>query len=82
MVFLIGSWLMFVLYEKEAISYKTNMLWRDINEYAMYALIPLLIFEIIKLKIRPIILTALCVITAFLLTQSITAEGTRLDIWF
>lgn len=73
---------MFILYENGAITYKVNMLWRDINEYTMYVLIPILIYEIVKLNIRTIILTVLCVITAYLLTQSITADGTRLDIWF
>jgi hypothetical protein len=80
-IFLIGSWVMFILSENEVISYKINVLWRDINEYTLYVLVPLTIFEIIKLKIRPIIFSALCIITSFLLTQSITADGTRLNIW-
>jgi hypothetical protein len=72
---------MFILSKNEVISYKINVLWRDINEYTFYVLVPLSIIEIIKLKIRPLILTALCIITSFLLTQSISADGTRLNIW-
>ena len=82
-VFLVGSWLMYVLYKTEQIKYSTNLLWRDINEYSLYLLVLLLLIEVIVYKdLRKILYTFFCICTAFLLEQHITAEGTRLDIWF
>jgi len=79
--FVIASWLMYYLYKSERIEYSINVLWRNINEYSLYVFVLLIMVEFFLKDKKQIFLSFICILTAFVLSQNITAEGTKIDSW-
>lgn len=82
LAFVVGSWLMNLFNKNGNIEYSTNLSWRNINEYSLYILIVLIIIELFLKDKMQILISLICIISALLLSQNLTAEGTRLDSWF